>query len=151
MTIDRHGPVCNCGNIGCLEALASGTAIARRFAEARDRGEQSSLPPGASAMEIVAGAAAGDALAQKIFTDAAEALGTGIVNVIHVFNPERVVLGGGVTGAGPLLYDVVESVVERHAMPMPRSAVRLLQAELGDDVGLKGAAAVAAVYSEVAI
>jgi glucokinase len=143
MTIDRHGPVCPCGNIGCLEALGSGRAIARRYAESLRRGDQESRPP-ASARDIVRLASEGDPLAAEIFGDAVRAVGTGVVNCVNIFNPDVVVLGGGVTNAGERLFAPVRDMVQRYALPRPRASVRVVPAELGSDVGLIGAAGVAA-------
>jgi glucokinase len=144
MTIDRHGPVCPCGNIGCLEALGSGRAIARRYAETlRERGVQESRPP-ASARDIVRLASDGDPVAAKVFEDAARAVGTGVVNCVNIFNPDVVVLGGGVTNAGERLFAPVRDMVQRFALPRPRASVRVVPAELGLDVGLIGAAGLAA-------
>lgn len=147
-TIDLHGVPCKCGSVGCLEMLASGTSIARLFQEALDAGEVSLLRPEpgspVSAADVASAAGAGDPLAARIFRQAAEALGFGIVNCIHIFNPDIVVLGGGVTHAGKLLFDPVREIVDRHTMPVQRAAVRIVPAELGEDVGLIGAAAVAA-------
>jgi glucokinase len=147
MTIDRHGPICNCGNVGCLEMLASGTSIARRFRQALAAGATSIvtdwLPPSrVTAREVVRGAERGDPLASAIFTDAAECIGTGVVNCIHIFNPDIVALGGGVTQAHGL-FEIIHRVVEQHAMPIPRQAVRVVRAELRGDQGLIGAAAAA--------
>lgn len=149
MTIDRRGPMCKCGNIGCLEALASGTNIALRFQQAVQRGGTSGLTasmPGAAptARDIARAAEEGDALALAVFRDAAEALGAGVVNCIHIFNPEVVAIGGGVSNAGALLFDTVREWVDRYALPMPRSVARVVRTELGEEVGLMGAAAVAA-------
>jgi glucokinase len=147
MTIDRHGPICNCGNVGCLEVLASGTSIARRFNERLSAGERSivsewTVGRPATAADVSRGAQLRDPLASAIFTDAAECIGVGVVNAIHVFNPELVVLGGGVAQA-PGLFDIVRSMVERYAQPAPRRAARIVPAELRGDEGLIGAAAVA--------
>ncbi len=148
MTIDRHGPICKCGNVGCLEMLASGTSIARRFTEALQAGGESRLTscPGGgapTARDIAAAAREGDALALSVFTDAAEAVGTGVVNCVHIFNPDVVALGGGVTKAGELLFDPIRTMLNRYALPVPRKAVRVVVAELRDDVGLMGATAIA--------
>jgi glucokinase len=144
MTIDRHGPVCPCGNIGCLEVLGSGRAIARRYAEAlRERDRPESRPP-ASARDIVRLASEGDPLAAEIFGDAVRAVGTGVVNCVNIFNPDVVVLGGGVTNAGERLFAPVRDMVQRYALPRPRASVRVVPAELGSDVGLIGAAGLAA-------
>jgi glucokinase len=147
-TIDRHGPICKCGNIGCLEALASGTAIARRFKEALEAGGPSRASASfagrePTAEDVARAAQSGDRLALSVFTDAAEAIGFGVVNCIHIFNPEVVAIGGGVTKAGSLLFDPINRIVDRYALAVPRKAVRVVGAEFGDDVGLVGAAAVA--------
>lgn len=143
MTIDRHGPVCGCGNVGCLEASGSGTAIARRFKEAVGTGRETSLVRETpTAAEIADAARAGDSLAREIFLDAADAIGTGVANAINLFNPDVVVLGGGVSKTGRLLFDTVEDVAARRALPAARRAARIVPAELGEDVGLIGALAV---------
>lgn len=170
MTIDRQGPRCNCGNIGCLESIASGTAIARRANEtlAKDNAflnwMRERFPNTISAMEqeakslntndttdilerenlidarLVAEAAmAGVPLARKIIRDAAEAIGIGLTNVIHIFNPELIILGGGVTQIGSLLMEPALDIVQERTMKVPREAVRIIQTQLGADVGLIGA------------
>jgi len=175
MTIDIHGPRCNCGNTGCLEVLASGTAIARRASEAieeglgegmlavaremaskinplTDQGGQSRFAPQADVAQmsrelqvdaavVVEAARRGDQVASGIMRRAAENVGVGMVNLIHLFNPALIVIGGGVSKAGPLLFEPVERVVRERAMEAPRQAVRIVRAELGENVGLLGAAA----------
>jgi len=141
VTVDRFGPVCNCGNRGCLEAVASGTAIARMAAERQASGHLR-LPPGAvgSAAAVYGAAAAGDPGARAITDEVGGALGLACVGLVHLFNPERIILGGGLTHAGPLLLEPVRAMLERHAMPIPRERARLVTAALGEDVGLWGAA-----------
>ncbi len=173
MTIDIHGPRCNCGNVGCLEVLASGTAIARRAAEAIEEGlgetmlavareraaqknplldqagrsglslkaETAPLSVEVDAAVVVEAARRGDAVAAGIMRRAAENVGVGMVNLIHLFNPSLIVIGGGVSKAGPLLFEPVERIVRERAMEVPRQAVRIVRAELGENVGLLGAAA----------
>jgi glucokinase len=148
ITIDMHGPVCNCGNIGCLEALASGTNIGRRFREALNAGEQSAVSGWldgrqATAIDVSRGAAEGDPLASRIWSDCMTALGFGVVSCIHIFNPDIVVLGGGVTNAGDAVFDPVRDVVRRHTMPLPRQGVEIVRAQLRDNAGLYGAASLA--------
>lgn len=141
MTIDRHGPLCKCGNIGCLEMLASGTSIARRFRELLDDGGESIVTrwtEAPTADDVSRAAEEGDPLAASLFRDAAEAIGTGVVNCIHIFNPEMVVLGGGVTRAGELLFGPVRDMVARYALSIPRDAACVVPAALGDDAGLYG-------------
>lgn len=148
MTIDRHGPPCPCGSIGCLEVLASGTSIARRFRDRLAEGETSAVTEWLegrepTAADVSRGAREGDPLATAVFADAAEALGFGLTNVIHIFNPDIIVVGGGVARAGRLLFDPVEDIIAQRTMEIPQRAVRVVPAELGDDAGLFGALAVA--------
>lgn len=134
VTVDRNGPLCNCGNRGCVEAVASGTAIARI---ARERmGGAGEF----TAATVFAAAAAGDPVASGITNEVGTALGLACVGLVHLFNPARIVLGGGLTHAGPLLFDPVRAVIARHAMPIPGARVKVVAAALGEDVGLWGAA-----------
>jgi glucokinase len=144
MTIDRDGPLCPCGNIGCLEALGSGRAIARRYAEMlrTETGNLSDDRP-ATARDIAERAAAGDRIARDVFDDAVRAVGAGVVNCVNIFNPDVVVLGGGITNVGERLFSPVREMVARYALPRPRASVRVVPAELGADVGLIGAAGLA--------
>ncbi len=167
ITIDWRGERCNCGNIGCLEYIASGTAIARQANEAIAMGkgdelltfafahpehdkaantpidnEMNSITPLHVNTRIVAEAArAGIPLARKIINRAAEALGVGLVDIIHIFNPEIIILGGGVTQVGDLLLEPALHIVATRTMRVPRETVRIVTAKLGNDVGLIGAGA----------
>jgi glucokinase len=93
------------------------------------------------AKDVALAAASGVEAAKEIIRDAAEALGVGLVNVIHVFNPEIVVLGGGVAQMGALLLEPALHIVQERAMKVPASTVRIALATLGADVGLVGAGA----------
>ncbi len=174
MTIDRHGEPCNCGNTGCLESIASGTAIARRankdiatgqgaellaFAQtmlkhtdmlpepsvlaSRDASMHGASPPilRIDARTVAKAAEAGIPYACSIITDAAVALGIGLVNFIHIFNPEMIILGGGLTQMGAMLMEPALRIVQERAMKVPRKSVRIVQAQLGADAGLVGAGA----------
>lgn len=162
MTIDWHGERCNCGNIGCLESITSGTAIAHRankmialgqgralldFALLHQKQEEIPISNShLSALHVTAhtvaqAAQAGIPLACEIIATAAEALGVGLVNIIHIFNPELIILGGGVSQMGSLLLEPAMRIVEKRTMRFPRDAVRIVMAELGADVGLVGAGA----------
>ena len=94
-------------------------------------------------------AEAGVPEARAIIERAAEALGIGLVNVIHIFNPERIILGGGVSHIGPLLMDPALRIVQERAIKVPRESVRIIEAQLDADVGLIGAGAL--VLYEVGI
>lgn len=138
------GPPCPCGRNGCLEALASGLSIARE-ARLRLRGPEgatsvlAAIPPDAlTAQHIAEAAAAGDALARAVWNEAMGWLGIGIASAANLLNPGRVVLGGGLTRAGALLFDPVRHVVARRAMDPELTVV---PAALGDDVGILGGAA----------
>jgi glucokinase len=159
MTIDWHGERCNCGNIGCLESIASGTAIARRAHEAIARGmhfpgltsegaegnaregNTAALLSHIDAKAVAQEAEAGVPIACDIIRDAAEAIGVGLVNIIHIFNPEMIILGGGVTQIGPSLIEPALQVVQQRAMKVPSEAAHISLAKLGADVGLIGAGA----------
>ena len=176
MTIDWQGIHCNCGNIGCLESISSGTAIARRAHEMIVMGEgddllnftlqhqsdQSGDPdldkPHISdttihitAHTVAQAAEAGIPLARDIIARAAEGLGVGLVNIIHIFNPEVIILGGSVTLIGPRLLDPALRIVKERTMQVPRESVRIVLAKLGSDVGLVGAGALIYYNKHIAI
>jgi glucokinase len=147
VVIETGGPRCGCGRLGCLEALASGTAIAREARAAVLAGQPTSLSvipvERLEAEDVARAAREGDPLARKVFARAAAALGTGIANLVNLFNPSLVIVGGGVARAGDLLFGPVRRIVHQEAFERPGAAVRIVPAGLGDDVGAVGAAAVA--------
>ncbi len=148
MTIDRNGPRCKCGNVGCLEALASGPAIARIAAERIAGGESSDILhivsgnlEKISGETVVAAARSGDALAKEVLETAGINLGIGVVNLLHLFNPQAVIIGGGVSQAGDLIFDPVRKVVAERTMANFRDRTMIIPSALGDDAGLLGAVA----------
>lgn len=150
MTIDPIGPPCQCGNMGCLEALASGPAIAREAVRLIRQGMPSMLVSLAhddltqiDGQLVVEAARAGDQLSSQVFSRAAFYLGIGVVNVLHLFNPEIVIIGGGVSNAGDILFGPVRELVSQRTMEAVRRGVSIVPAALGDDAGLLGAAALA--------
>jgi len=140
MVVKSDGPVCACGNRGCLEALASGTAIARRAAERRAESPRLRKAVSLTAVEVAEAARAGDATAKAILDEAFYYLGIGVVNVIHVFNPGRIVIGGGLAHLGGVLLDAVRAVVARHAFAQSRADAEIVLANLGERAGVLGAA-----------
>ncbi len=147
MTIDVNGPRCNCGNIGCLERLASGTAVAQEAIRRVSRGERSSLAEivegkieniAAETVEIAA--RNGDSLALDIIAKAATYLGIGLVNLVNIFNPEMIIIGGGMVKIGDLLLAPARQVMLERAFQLPAQTVRIVPAQLGDDAGVLGAA-----------
>jgi glucokinase len=146
MTIDTNGPRCECGNVGCLETLASGKAIAREAVRRIGSGERPSLAElvngkiaDITAREVAIAARQGDPLAGSIINNAAAYLGVGMVNLVNIFNPEIIIVGGGVAGMGDLLLNPARQVVRERAFPVSSAAVRIVTTELGHDAGLLGA------------
>ena len=148
-TIEAKGPPCNCGNIGCLEALAAGPAIARRAKELVRTGIETTIADFAegnldriTAKEVNLAAQAGDPVAIDIFRQAGFYIGIGIVNLLHLFNPSLILIGGGVAKAGHLLLEPIRATVRERAMSdYYWEGVPIVPAALGDDVGLLGAVA----------
>ena len=148
VTVLPDGPVCGCGQRGHLEAIASGTGIARYVAEKLAEGRPSTLSAKANpgAAEIAAAAASGDALAREAFAFAGEFIGIGLANYLQIFNPSLVILGGGVSQSGSLILDPIKASLRSHAMnPEFLDGFELTTAQLGDDVGLLGALAYARI------
>lgn len=148
ITVQTDGPRCPCGNQGCLEVMASGTAIARRASEALSRypergavlrqmlvGSQSPV----TAKQVFAAAAAGDDLAHEIWEQTANYLAIGLGSIIHVLAPEVIVLGGGVVQTGEGLMEPVRRHLTNHVFYIPLSSIQLLPASLGHDSAVIGA------------
>ncbi len=150
MSVAYNGRPCNCGSRGCLEAYASGTNIAARAREAVLAGEPSSLVTLAGSAEAITGETVeaairqGDPLALRVWAETVEILGAGITNVIHIFNPRRVVLGGGITNFGDdLLFEPIRRIAAQRVMGPLAEVVEVVPAQLGGQVGVLGAVAVA--------
>ena len=144
MTIEESAGKDSCGNYGCLEMLASGNAIA---AEARRllRAGKASLLAGKdiesiTTEDVAKAAARGDELAQQVIARAAHYLGVGLVGIVNIFNPDVVVIGGGVSRIGEPLLEPARHLVTERAFKLPASRVKIVKAELGDDAGVLGAA-----------
>ena len=148
-TVEAHGPRCNCGNIGCLEALAAGPAIARCARQLIRTGIGTTIADlvGGDLDKITAkvvnqAAQAGDPIAIELFRQAGFYIGVGIVNLLHLFNPSLIIIGGSVAKAGALLFEPIRATVRERAMAgYPWEDTPIVPATLGDDVGLLGAVA----------
>jgi len=150
ITVVLDGPLCHCGNRGCLEALASGWAIAQQAQEA-----VAAKPDGGAMLlkladgqqkaitaEIVAQAAKdGDVLAQRLLDEALQALIAGAVSLVNAFNPCRLILGGGVIEGLPAWVDQVDRGVRQRALAAARAPLQVVSAALHGDAGVVGAAA----------
>jgi glucokinase len=145
LTIDWHGRPCTCGRRGCLEAYASGTNIAVRAREALESGEPSSLRslPAITARDVAVAAAAGDAVATRVWDETTDILGSAVATILDVFNPDVIVLGGGVTRSGDQLLGPVREVAFRDAMAPAAESAAIVVSELGDQLGVIAAAAIA--------
>ena len=145
--IDPAGPRCGCGNVGCWEACASGTAIGRYARESAQAGQTKMAELAAeegvpvSAKHVFAAAQLGDTAAQAIVDKTVHYLGIGLANTVHSYNPERIVIGGGVSNVGDFLFDALREKTDSLVMPPYRKTYEIVPAQLGDDVGILGAAA----------
>lgn len=142
------GPLCGCGAHGCLEQLASGTAIARRAAAVVAAGgapllRQLPLSGELSAEEVHQAALEGDRDARAVITEAGVHLGSGLVAFVNIFNPDVIVIGGGAAKIGAMLLDPAIAELNRRAMQISRERVRIVPAALGNRSGALGVAALA--------
>ncbi len=131
MTIARNGEICSCGNAGCWEAYASGTAFARRI---RKR-----MPHGEGPEAAFLAARSGDATAAELVAEHGDYIGIGIASLLHLFSPQCVILGGGVSNGFDLLAPAILSRLQLNAMPAFRD-IPVVPAALGENSGLVGAA-----------
>ncbi len=145
ITVRPGGRDCLCGRRGCLEAYASGTSIAARAADllaASDRDSSLRELPAVRAEHVSAAASTGDPLAGDVWSETTDLLGQAVTDLVNLFEPHVVVLGGGVTRSGPQLLDPVRHIVHTTAMaPAARATVTL--AALGDEVCVVGAGVLA--------
>ena len=148
ITIQATGPRCGCGNHGCLEALASGTAIARRAREVASEKPNSAL--GRLAVEravlgedVAELARQGDEAAISVLHETGVWLGIGLAGFVNIFNPEVIAIGGGAARAGDLILDAARHEVHLRAMSPSRDLVEIKEATLGAESGVLGAAALA--------
>lgn len=139
------GPICGCGDTGCLEAFASGPSIVAMAQEYLKGGKSTKFREMAGAdgeitPYIVAKAAeAGDPVAKRIFEIVGTYIGMGLVSVINLLNPEKVIIGGGVAAAGDLLLEPIRKTVKERAMVVAGNSVEIVPAQLGNSAGVIGA------------
>ncbi|MDF2626203.1 MAG: hypothetical protein K0R39_34 [Symbiobacteriaceae bacterium] len=149
MSVFYEGRACGCGNHGCLEAYASGTSIVARVQEAIRAGEPSAMVDMAGSVDAITGETLlaalehGDSLAERIWAETIKILGAGVASVVNIFNPRKVVLGGGITNFGDRLFVPLREQVAARAMAPLAQVVEIVPAALGSQVGVLGAAAVA--------
>jgi glucokinase len=148
VTLQATGPRCACGNRGCLEALASGTAIRRHARELASERPGSALGRLASERDVLGEdvtrlAREGDEAALSVLEEAGRWLGIGLAGFVNIFNPEVIAVGGGVMAAGELILEAAREEVQLRARPPSRDLVEVKEATLGPKSGLLGAAALA--------
>ncbi len=144
-SVDPFGGVkCKCGNVGCLEVYASATAIVRMTRELLASGLHSllrSIPTDAlTSEEVYRAALAGDEVAFDVMCRLGMHLGVAMANLVNIFNPEMIVIGGGVAAAWDLFAERAREEVKKRAFPVPAGRCQIARAECGDDAGLLGAA-----------
>jgi glucokinase len=152
MRLSAEGPRCPCGAVGCFEAFASGTALRERARLAASRQPEGFLATAArggdlDGRHILAGARAGDPVCRALLDEEAGYLARGFASLVHLYSPEMIVMGGGVSQAFDLMADRIAEQVRQDVMP-PFRDVRIVPARLGDNSGLVGAAALAAQIGE---
>ena len=150
MTIDINGPMCGCGRKGCWEALASGTAIEREAKAKIAEGVKTSIPRYAkgsdgriSAKAVYLAAQDGDKLAGELIERLGFYVGVGLANLINIFNPQLVVISGGVSRMGEMLLEPARKTVRERAFELSAKAARVEVSSLGYDAGPLGAVALA--------
>lgn len=141
----RSDKICGCGLTGDVEALCSGTAMGRRGMEAVTRGEDTLLTgfQNITTMEIHEAYLRGDAVSEKILREAFNYVGITAANLITLYNPQVVVIGGGVSAIGDFFFDAVRESAEKSCLQFLYEGCRILPSALGQDTGVKGALAVA--------
>lgn len=148
--IDPNGPRCGCGRFGCLEAFAGRDPICFRAAKKAHGGRYTSLIEKSehdlryiTPSMIAEAALEGDEVSIETLNEVGFYLGIGISNIINILNPDRIVIGGGVSQAGDLLFDPIRRTIEVNALYPALQVCELVQAELLDDAGIMGGAGLA--------
>jgi glucokinase-like ROK family protein len=143
ITIQENGPICSCGNCGCLEAMAGGRAIARKASEAIQRGQRTLLsaidPTKVLAKDVAQAAQRGDIVAQQIISEAGSYLGIAIASLVNLINPGMIVIGGGVSQIGDLLLEPIRKTVMERSLSSAAKEVRITSSLLGKHASSMGA------------
>jgi len=140
MTLIPDGRQCGCGNTGCLEMYASARGIVQSYREAS--GMTGAAQDSAVTSQMVyQGARNGDPVSLRVMKEMGRLLGIGIANLINIFNPQMIVLGGGVKDAWDLFIGATHEEIMRRAFQVPAERTKIVPSLLGDDAGMIGAAA----------
>jgi predicted NBD/HSP70 family sugar kinase len=147
--VDSHGPVCSCGNVGCLEALFGGAALARAATAAARSGASPALAErlaatgSITARDVADGVAEGDVTCIGLVRDGGRRIGTVLAGLVSFINPSMIVIGGGLAGLGHILLAEIRSVVYRRSLPLATGNLPVVLSELGSRAGVVGAAVLA--------
>ncbi|MEU8231264.1 ROK family transcriptional regulator [Actinoplanes sp. NPDC048967] len=147
--VDAHGPMCSCGNAGCLEALFSGAALARDAGAAARSGESPALAERLEAngeigaRDVADGAAEGDVTCIRLIRDGGRRVGATLATLVSFANPSMIVIGGGLAQLGHILLAEIRSVVYRRSLPLATGNLPVVLSELGARAGVSGAAVLA--------
>ncbi|WP_435206642.1 ROK family protein [Micromonospora sp. bgisy143] len=147
--VDAHGPMCSCGNAGCLEALFSGAALAKEATAAARSGaspalaERLSLRGTVTAQDVAEGAVEGDVTCIQLIRDGGRRVGGVLAGLVSFTNPSMIVIGGGLAHLGHILLAEIRSVVYRRSLPLATGNLPVVLSELGGRAGVAGAAVLA--------
>ncbi|MBQ1011585.1 ROK family protein [Micromonospora sp. M51] len=147
--VDSHGPMCSCGNVGCLEALFSGAALAKDAAAAARSGtspalaERLALRGVVTALDVAEGAVEGDLTCIQLIRDGGRRVGGVLAGLVSFTNPSMIVIGGGLAQLGHILLAEIRSVVYRRSLPLATGNLPVVLSELGGRAGVTGAAVLA--------
>ncbi|WP_328652585.1 ROK family protein [Micromonospora sp. NBC_00330] len=147
--VDSHGPMCSCGNVGCLEALFSGAALAKDAAAAARSGtspalaERLALRGVVTALDVAEGAVEGDVTCIQLIRDGGRRVGGVLAGLVSFTNPSMIVIGGGLAQLGHILLAEIRSVVYRRSLPLATGNLPVVLSELGGRAGVTGAAVLA--------
>ena len=147
--VDPNGPMCSCGNLGCLEALFSGAALAREATAAARAGTSPALAErlaargAVTALDVAQGAAEGDVTCIQLIRDGGRRVGSVLAGLVSFTNPSMIVIGGGLAQLGHILLAEIRSVVYRRSLPLATGNLPVVLSELGPRAGVAGAAVLA--------
>ncbi|MGK6308692.1 ROK family protein [Variovorax sp. DT-64] len=147
--VDQEGPLCHCGNLGCVEAMAAGPAITRMAVQAAEAGESSALAERLraqgriDAVDVGQASRAGDAAANAIVQRAGQLIGQMLASIVNFFNPSHVFIGGGITRIGPLFLAALRQSVYHRSLALSTRHLEIQYTPLGAQAGLVGAGVLA--------
>ena len=149
--VNRNGPLCRCGNIGCLEAIAAGPPLAARAMALADQSAFLARRLAAqgflAAEDVGAAAATGDRVALELIQDSGRLIGEALAGLVNFFNPRLIVIAGGVSQIGHQLLASIKQAVLQRSLPLSTKGLRIDYAALGTDAGIHGALALAIKYA----